>query len=40
VTAVNLGYNGAIAAGGNTTFGIQASYTGSNAAPTLTCTAS
>jgi cellulose 1,4-beta-cellobiosidase len=40
VTATNLDYNGAIAPGGNTTFGIQVSYAGSNAAPTLACTAS
>ena len=39
VTATNLGYNGAIAAGGNTSFGLQANYTGTNTAPTLTCTA-
>lgn len=38
VTATNLGYNNAIAAGGNTTFGIQVAYTATNAAPTLTCT--
>jgi chitodextrinase len=40
VTATNLGYNGAIAAGGNTSFGLQANYTGTNTAPTLTCTTS
>jgi poly(hydroxyalkanoate) depolymerase family esterase len=38
VTATNLSYNGAIAAGGNTTFGMQAN--GASATPTLTCTAS
>jgi len=32
--------NGAIAPGGNTSFGFQAGYSGSNATPTLTCTAS
>src|ERR1035437_10152702 len=37
VTATNLSYNGAIAAGGNTTFGIQLN--GASATPTLTCTA-
>jgi cellulose 1,4-beta-cellobiosidase len=40
VTAANAGYNGAVAAGSSTSFGFQASYTGGNAAPTLTCTAS
>ncbi len=40
VTATNLGYNGAIAPGGNNTFGLQVSYSGSDAAPTLACTAS
>jgi len=39
-TATNMNYNGVIAAGGNTSFGFQAGYSGSNAAPTLTCTAS
>ncbi len=40
VTATGLTFNNAIAPGGNTSFGFQATYTGSNAAPTLTCTAS
>src|ERR1035437_4943655 len=40
VTATNLSYNGSIAAGGNTSFGFQATYGGSNAAPTLTCSGS
>ena len=40
VSVANAGYNGAIAAGGNTSFGFGGSYTGSNALPTLTCTAS
>jgi cellulose 1,4-beta-cellobiosidase len=40
VTATNLSYNGSIAAGGNTSFGFQATYSGSNAAPTLTCSGS
>jgi acetylxylan esterase len=39
VTATNLSYNGAIAAGGNTTFGFQASFSGTNATPTLSCSA-
>ncbi len=37
VTARNLSYNGAIGAGGNTTFGMQVN--GSSATPTLTCSA-
>ena len=40
VTATNMAYNNAIAPGGNTQFGFQAGYSGSNAAPTLSCTAS
>jgi endoglucanase len=40
VSATNLSYNGAIAPGGSTSFGMQATYSGSNAAPTLTVTAS
>ena len=39
VTANNMSYNGAIAAAGNTAFGFQASFSGTNAAPTLTCSA-
>jgi cellulose 1,4-beta-cellobiosidase len=39
-TATNMNYNGAIAPGSNTTFGFQGTYSGTNAAPTLTCTAS
>jgi len=39
-TFTNAGYNGAIAPGGNTSFGFQATYSGSNGAPTPTCTAS
>jgi chitodextrinase len=39
-TATNMPYNGTVAPGGNTSFGFQASYSGSNAKPTLTCTAS
>lgn len=37
VRATNLGYNGAVAPGSRTTFGLQA--TGTAATPTLTCTA-
>ena len=39
VTANNLSYNGAIAAGGKTTFGLQAGFSGSITAPTLNCSA-
>jgi Glycosyl hydrolase family 12/Cellulose binding domain len=39
VTANNLSYNGAIAAGGNTAFGLQAGFSGSITAPTLSCSA-
>jgi cellulose 1,4-beta-cellobiosidase len=39
VTANSAAYNGAIAAAGNTTFGFQASFTGTNTAPTLACSA-
>jgi chitodextrinase len=39
-TVTNAGYNGAIAPGGNTSFGFQATYSGNNTSPTLTCTAS
>ncbi|MHA6757577.1 cellulose binding domain-containing protein [Streptacidiphilus sp. PAMC 29251] len=39
VTATNLSYNGAIAAGGTTTFGLQGTWSGSNGTPTLSCTA-
>ena len=39
-TFASQSFNGAIAAGGNTSFGFQASYTSSNAAPTPVCTAS
>ncbi|MGH3631938.1 MAG: cellulose binding domain-containing protein, partial [Sciscionella sp.] len=39
-TATSMSYNGAIAPGANTTFGFQGTYSGTNAAPTLTCTAS
>jgi hypothetical protein len=40
VTATNMSYNGSISAGGNTSFGFQGTYSGSNAAPTLTCSGS
>ena len=39
VTATNLAYNGAIAVGGNTSFGFLASFSGTNTNPTLTCSA-
>jgi cellulose 1,4-beta-cellobiosidase len=39
-TATNMSYNGTIAPGANTSFGFQGTYSGTNAAPTLTCTAS
>ena len=39
VTAVNMSYNNVISAGGNSTFGFQASYSGTNATPTVTCSA-
>lgn len=34
VTAVNLGYNGAVPVGGSTSFGFQGTWSGSDAAPT------
>jgi hypothetical protein len=40
VTATNAAYNGTIAPGGTTTFGFQATYTGTNGAPTLTASGS
>jgi len=33
-------YDKTVAPGGSTSFGFQATYSGSNATPTLTCTAS
>jgi chitodextrinase len=39
-TVGNAGFNGSIAPGGNTSFGFQASYSGTNPAPTLSCTLS
>jgi cellulose 1,4-beta-cellobiosidase len=38
VTARSADFNGSLAAGSSTSFGFQATYSGSNAAPTLTCT--
>jgi cellulase/cellobiase CelA1 len=40
VTATNLSYNGALAAGASTAFGFVGAWSGSNSTPTLTCTAS
>jgi chitodextrinase len=40
VAITNAGYNGSIAPGGNTSFGFQATYSGTNASPTLSCTTS
>ena len=40
VVVTNAGYNGSIAPGGNTSFGFQATYSGSNPSPSLTCTTS
>jgi chitodextrinase len=39
-TVTNANFNGSIAPGGNTSFGFQANYSGSNATPTLSCTLS
>jgi chitodextrinase len=39
-TVTNAGYNGSIAPGGNTSFGFQGTYSGSNPSPTLSCTLS
>ncbi|WP_255951132.1 glycoside hydrolase family 48 protein [Streptomyces odontomachi] len=39
VTAKSAGFNGVVAPGSSTSFGFQATYSGSNAAPTLTVTA-
>jgi predicted carbohydrate-binding protein with CBM5 and CBM33 domain len=39
VTAANAGYNGRLGAGQSTSFGFNGSWSGTNAAPTLTCTA-
>ncbi|MFY0574927.1 cellulase family glycosylhydrolase [Cystobacter fuscus] len=38
-TARNMNYNGVLQPGSSTSFGFQATYSGSNTAPTLTCTA-
>jgi mannan endo-1,4-beta-mannosidase len=40
ITARNVSYNGSLAAGASTTFGFLGSATGTNAAPTVSCTAS
>ncbi|HYN93528.1 MAG TPA: lytic polysaccharide monooxygenase [Pilimelia sp.] len=40
VTATNVGYNGRLGANQSATFGFNASWNGSNTAPTLSCTAS
>ncbi|MYS57253.1 glycoside hydrolase [Streptomyces sp. SID5468] len=40
VTASAQSYDAVIAPGGNTSFGLQATYSGANPAPTLSCTAS
>ena len=40
VVITNAGYNGSIPPGGNTAFGFQAGYSGTNASPTLSCTTS
>jgi mannan endo-1,4-beta-mannosidase len=39
VTATNAAYNGALAAGSSTSWGFLGSYTGTNTAPTVTCSA-
>jgi len=39
VTARNVAYNGALAAGAGTTFGFLGSWTGTNSVPTASCTA-
>ena len=39
VTATNLSYDGSIAPGANTTFGVQGTWSGTNGVPALTCTA-
>jgi len=40
VSVFNATYNGSIAPGGNTSFGFQAGFSGTNTNPTLTCTTS
>jgi cellulase/cellobiase CelA1 len=39
VTANNMSYNGSVGANGSTTFGFQASFSGTNSVPTLSCSA-
>ena len=38
VTATNESYNGSLSAGASTTFGIQGTWSGTNAVPVLSCT--
>jgi hypothetical protein len=40
VSVTNAAYNGSIAPGANTSFGFQATYSGTDSAPALSCTAS
>jgi cellulase/cellobiase CelA1 len=40
VTVTNANYNGTVAAGGNTNFGFQATYSGTNTSPTVSCATS
>ena len=40
VTATSVSYNGTLAPGQSTSFGFQGTYSGTNAAPTLTVTGS
>jgi hypothetical protein len=40
VSVTNLGYNGGLSAGASTSFGFNASQSGTNAVPAVTCTAS
>jgi len=39
ITVTNLGFNGNLSPGGSTTFGFNATWSGTNPLPTLTCTA-
>lgn len=40
VTVTNASYNGSVAPNASTSFGFQATYSGTNTAPTLSCTTS
>jgi poly(hydroxyalkanoate) depolymerase family esterase len=40
VAVTNAGYNGTVAPGGNTSFGFQATYSGTNTSPTVSCSTS